>query len=107
QHHEDTAMTKRSITVGFTLSLLLLSLAIFATRNQKQPSIPNADIQQTELNASIPPGFWIEYNLVTQRYRHCHDSYGVSSCWVSFHTREDAIGDAQFFANYLKERAKD
>jgi hypothetical protein len=100
-------MTKHGITVGFAVSFLLLALAIFVTRNQKQPSIPNADIQQTELNASIPPGFWIEYDPVEQRYTHCHDSYGVSSCWVSFHTREDAISDAQFFANYLKERAKD
>src|SRR5215471_11567662 len=100
-------MTKRGITVGFALSSLLLTLAIFVTRNQKQPSIPNADIQQTELDASVPPSFWIEYNPVTQRYTHCHDSYGVSSCWVSFPTREEAIRDAQGFANYLKVRTRD
>ena len=99
-------MTKRGITVRFALSFLLLTLVIFVTRNQKQPSIPDADIQQTELDASVPPSFWIEYNPVTQRYTHCHDSYGVSSCWVSFPTREEAIRDAQGFANYLKKRTR-
>lgn len=98
-------MARRSSIVALGLLFLLLLLAPFVTRHRalkKQPSFPAADVQQPELNASLRSGFLIEYDPVTHRYTHCHDSYGVSSCWRSFKTREEAIRDAQFFASYLK-----
>jgi hypothetical protein len=101
-------MTKRSIIVAIGLSFLLLLFATFVTRYRvlkKQPSFPTADVQKPEPNASFPPGFLIDYDPVTKRYTHCHDSYGVSSCWRPFKTRKEAIRDAQFFASYLKRTA--
>ena len=98
-------MTKRSITVVFGLSFLILSLATFLIRDnvsKQQPSFRDANLLQGEADSAIPPGFWIEYDPVEQRYTHCHDSYGVKSCWRSFRTREEAIRDAHFFADYLR-----
>ena len=103
--HEGIVMAKRSIIVAFGLSFLLLALGIFLARYRalKKQSFPNAAVQITdEPNASLPPGFWIQYDPVTKRHTPCYSSYGVNSCWHSFKTREDAIRDAQFFANYLK-----
>src|ERR1043165_7927298 len=99
-------MAKRSIIGAFWLSFLLVALGIFLSRYpalKKQSSFPSAAVKTTdELNASIPSGFWIQYDPVTKRYTPCHDTYGVTSCWHSFKTKEDAITDAQFFSNYLK-----
>jgi hypothetical protein len=101
-------MTKRSITVALVLSLILVLATFLIYKVSKQkPSFRDATVLQGEADLAIPPGFWIEYDPVEQRYTHCHDSYGVKSCWRSFHIREEAIRDAQHFANYLKEKTKD
>jgi len=53
-------MTKRSITVGFGLSFLILSLATFLIRDnvsKQQPSFGNATVLQGEADSAIPPGF--------------------------------------------------
>jgi hypothetical protein len=101
-------MARRSIIVAIGLSFLLLLLATFVTRYRvlkKPPSLPAAGVQEPEPNASLPSGFLIDYDPVTKRYTYCHDSYGVSSCWRPFKTREEAIRDAQFFASYLTRTA--
>ena len=96
-------MYKPSITVGFALSFLLLVLTAFVLTQalKKQPSANDAAVHMAESELAIPPGFWIEYDPVKQRYRHCHDSYGTVSCWLFFSTKEEAIRDAQAFAEHM------
>ena len=95
-------MAKRSISAGFAISFLLLVLTAFVLSQaiKKQPRSPSAAVQVTG-ELAIPPGFWIEYDPIKQRYRHCHDSYGTVSCWLSFSTKEEAIRDAQAFAEHM------
>src|SRR6516165_1799997 len=96
-------MTKRSITVALMFSLIVVLATFFIYKVSKpKPSFRDATVLQGEADLAIPPGFWIEYDPVEQRSTHCHDSYGVKSCWRSFRTREEAIRDAHFFADYLR-----
>ena len=99
-------MARRSIVIGFGVSSVLLSLTIFALRGsplKKQPLLINAAVQQSQADPSgIPPGLWIEYDPVAERYTYCYDNSGVRSCSRDFISREHAIRDAQIFAKYLK-----
>lgn len=99
-------MARRTIFVAFGLSFLLVSLTIFSlTRSdiKKQPLLVNAAVQQSQADPSgIPPGLWIEYDPVAERYTYCYDNSGVRSCSRDFISREHAIRDAQLFAKYLK-----
>src|ERR1051325_8108146 len=100
------AMAKRSIIGAFGLSFLLVALGIFLSRYpalKKQSSFPSAAVKTTdELNASIPSGFWIQYDPVTKRYTPCHDTYGVTSCCHSFKTREGRHSRRTVFRELLK-----
>jgi hypothetical protein len=101
-------MARRSIVISFGVSSVLLSLTIFALRGsplKKQPLLINATVQQSQAAPSgIPPGLWIEYDPVAERYTYCYDNSGVRTCSRDFITREHAIRDAQLFANLLKRR---
>ena len=105
-HYGGYAMARRTIFVAFGLSFLLVSLTIFSlTRSdiKKQPLLVNAAVQQSQADPSgIPPGLWIEYDPVAERYTYCYDNSGVRSCSRDFISREHAIRDAQLFAKYLK-----
>ena len=102
-------MTHRIMMAGVGLSFLVMSITVVAGRQalKKHPLWRDVYVEEAKPDPAIPPGFWIEYNAGRQLYRDCHDSYGVRSCWLAFHTREEAIRDAQVFANYLQHIAKD
>jgi len=101
---EVIAMARRTIFVAFGLSLLLVSLTILTRSHiKKQPLLVNAAVQQSQADPSgIPPGLWIEYDPLEERYTYCYYNSGLRSCSHDFITREHAIRDAQLFEKYLK-----
>src|ERR1041384_3262138 len=95
-------MSKQGVVVAFGLAILFLILGTLVLR-AKQLSFGTTDVHMAGPELALAPGFRTEYDPAEKRYKNCVNTDGFNVCWRSFIDRDEAIREAQEFANYLKQ----